>query len=178
MWLLIKVIKINFAENSKGMEVKQRIANIIKFLSMAALIGSLLFMYAYGSDAHSTRVPEQGWLAGLSKTTIFYTGLIVFGMLNVIFNWWIKMFRETSGFDPKSFLFKNEYRKSILLVWFTLLLAAVNFFISTVITYIAFIKIDGVSAEIRYFFLPVAGLSVFVLVAVGGVVLVLRKTQA
>jgi hypothetical protein len=158
------------------MELKQRVANIFKFLSMAIVIGSLMFMYAYGSDAHSVTMPDQSWLSEVSKTTIFYTGLIIFGIVNIIFNWWFKMYRETDGFDARSFLFKSEYRKAELLVWFTVLMAVVNFFISTVITYIGFIKIDGIAAESKYFFIPLAGLAVLLLVIVSGTVLVLKKT--
>lgn len=158
------------------MEVNQRIANIFKFLSMTIVIGSLVFMYAYGSDLHSVNIPNQSWLSDISKTTIFYAGLIIFGVVNIIFNWWIKIYRETDGFDARSHLFKSVYHKSVMLVWFTALIAAVNFFISTAIIYVAFIKIDGISAESRYFFIPVAGLTLLLLVTLSGAVQALRKT--
>ena len=158
------------------MELKQRVANIFKFLSMTVVIGSLVFMYAYGSDAHSVNIPDQSWFSEVSKTVIFYTGLIIFGIVNIIFNWWIKIYRETDGFDARSLLFKSAYRKSAMLVWFTALMAAVNFFISTVIIYVAFIKIDGISAESRYFFIPVAGLVLLLMVTFSGALLALRKT--
>lgn len=158
------------------MEVNHRIANIFKFLSMAIVIGSLVFMYAYGSDTHSVKIPDQSWLSEISKTTIFYAGLIIFGIINIIFNWWIRLYRDADGFDARLLLFKNEYRKSAMLVWFTSLMAAVNFFIAAIITYIAFIKIDGISAESRYFLIPIAGLALLLLVAVSGILLALRKT--
>lgn len=157
------------------MEIKQRVANMFKFFSMLSIIVSLLFMYAYGSDDHSVLVLEQGWLSDISKATIFYTGLIIFGVINIIFNWWIKMYKETRGYDDKSLLFKNEYHKAGMLVWFTSLMAAINIFISALILYIAFIKIDGISAEGRFIFIPVAGLLFLVLVVVVGAISALRK---
>ena len=86
------------------------------------------------------------------------------------------MYREADGFDARSLLFKSEYRKAELLVWFTVLMAVVNFFISTAITYIGFIKIDGIAAESKYFFIPLAGMAVLLLVIVSGTLLVLKKT--
>lgn len=157
------------------MEVKQRVANIVRFLSMGFVVASLLFMYGYGTDVHSIRPLGNSWLAGASKAGIFYAGLGIFGVFNLLMNWGIKMYREADGFDGK-LLFRNESQKAKLMVWLTLLLAAINFFISAIVAYLGFIKIDGVSAERQYIYLPVIGALVLI-VAISGLVVALFTRQ-
>ncbi len=157
------------------MEVKQRVANILRFFSMVLVVIGLLFMYAYGSDAHSASPAMTNWATSFSKSFIFYLGLTIFGVINILFTWWIKSYRDTNTFDGWSFLFKSEAQKSWLLIWFTLQLAVFNFLLASVIAFIGFVRIEGVAAESKFFFIPVIGLALFILVLVGGAFLILNS---
>jgi ABC-type polysaccharide/polyol phosphate export permease len=143
---------------------------------MGFVVASLLFMYGYGTDVHSIGPMGSGLLAGASKAGIFYAGLGIFGVFNLLMNWGIKIYREADGFDGRSFLFRNEFQKAKLLVWLTLSLAAINFFISAIVAYIGFIKIDGTPAERQYIYLPVLGALVLI-VTISGLAIALFTRQ-
>lgn len=156
-------------------EIRQRVANIVRFLSMAGVVGSLLFMYAYGADDHNVRPAAEDVLSGISKTTLFYYGLVIFGVFNVLGNWGIKVFREATGYDKNSRLFKNETHKARILFWLTLTLAAINLLITAAVTFIAFIKIEGVSAQTDYLPIPIIGLTLLLVVLIGLLISVFRN---
>jgi hypothetical protein len=155
-------------------EAKQRAANIFRFLSMMVVIGALLFMYAYGTDEHSIRPQEYGLIEGFSKTALFYYGLVIFGVLNILANWGIKVYRDVIGYDMNSRFFKNEMHKARILFWLTLTLTAINLLIASVVAYIAFIRIDGASAQTDYLHLPIIGLALLVIVLIGLLISVFR----
>jgi hypothetical protein len=156
-------------------EIRQRVANIIRFLSMAGVVGSLLFMYAYGADEHNVRPATEDVLTGISKANLFYYGLVIFGVCNVLMNWGIKVYREASGYDESSRLFKNETHKARILFWLTLSLAAINLLITSAVTFTAFIKIEGVSAQTDYLPIPIIGLILFFLALIGLLASVFRN---
>jgi ABC-type polysaccharide/polyol phosphate export permease len=156
-------------------EIRQRAANIVRFLSMAGVVGSLLFMYAYGADEHNIRPVAEDVLSGISKTTLFYYGLGVFAVFNVLMNWGIKVYREATGYDKSSRLFKNETHKARILFWLTLMLSAINLLITSAVTFIAFIKIEGVSAQTDYLPIPIIGLTILFVVLVGLLISVFRN---
>lgn len=159
------------------MEVKQRVANISRFFSMLLVIGSLLFMYGYGSDTHTVLPAIHNWAASFSKSFIFYLGLSVFGVINFLFNWWIKTYRDSTVVDEQSFLFRSVSQKSRVLIWFTYLLVTFNVLLTSVITYIAFVRIDGTVAENRYFFIPLIGLIIFLIVSIGGLMVMMTSQR-
>lgn len=156
-------------------EIRQRTANIVRFLSMAGVVGSLLFMYAYATDDHNIRPASEDVLSGISKTTLFYYGLGVFGVFNVLMNWGIKVYREATGYDKSSRLFKNESHKARILFWLTLALAAINLLITSVVTFVAFIKIEGISAQTAYLPIPIIGLILLFVVLTGLLISVFRN---
>jgi ABC-type polysaccharide/polyol phosphate export permease len=156
-------------------EIRQRTANIFRFLSMAGVVGSLLFLYAYGADEHNIRPSTGDWLEDISKTALFYYGLAIFGVFNVLVNWGIKVYREAVGYDQNSRLFKNEMHKAGILFWLTLTLAVINILIASVVTYMAFIKIEGVSAQTDYLHIPVIGLSFLLIAIIGLLISVFRN---
>ena len=157
------------------MEIKQRVANILRFLSMAAVVASLLFMYAYGTDEHTILPEEDTFLSGISKNTLFYAGLSVFAVFNLVVNWGIKVYRAAEGFDENSLLFRDEFHKERNLFWLTLLLASVNILITSVMTYIAFIKIDGPSAQGGFLYMPIVGGLLLLVSIVGTLTSIFRK---
>lgn len=157
------------------MEIKQRVANILRFFSMVAVIASLLFMYAYGTDDHTILPKKEIFLSGTSKSTLFYIGLAVFAVFNLVMNWGIKVYRETEGFDENSLLFRNEFQKERNLFWLTLLLASVNILITSVMTYIAFIKIDGPSAQGGFLYMPIVGGLILLVSIIGTLISIFRK---
>jgi len=170
---------INFARQFQNTmtEVKQRAANIIRFVSMISVVAALLFMYGYGTDEHVIRNDAEGLLSKFPRSTIFYTGLVIFAVFNLLMNWGIKAYREAEGFDVSSILFRTERQKAGILLWLTLLLGALNFFLGFLISYIGFIKIEGLSAQNSYLPLPVIGLVITVVVFAGLIISVFSNRQ-
>ena len=156
-------------------EIKQRVANIIRFVSMISVVAALLFMYAYGADDHVIRPDTDDVLTQIPKSTIFYTGLVVFAIFNLLMNWGIKAYRETRGFDANSLLFRSENQKSRVIFWLTLLLAALNFLLGFFISYIGFIKIEGLDAQKGYLHLPIIGLVITIVAFIGLLIAVISK---
>jgi hypothetical protein len=134
---------------------------------MVAVLASLLFMYAYGTDDRLDRSFSEENIQGLSKEIIFYAGLTAFGVFNFLMIWGIKVYREARGYDTNSMLFRSENQKAHNLFWLTLFLSSVNILLSLSIAYLGFIKIDGASALNGYLHLPVIGV-VLLLVSIGG----------
>jgi len=157
------------------LETKFRVANIIRFISMITVLAALLLMYAYGSDEHSVGSTSGGFLPNISKATIFYTGLGVFAIFNILMNWGIRVYRDATGFDPASRFFRSETHKAGILFWLTLVLAALNFLLSFMLAYIGFIKIEGFSAQQDYIAMPFIGVSLFFVVLIGLVAAIFRK---
>ena len=139
-------------------ELNQRGANFFKFFSMVLVFGSLLYMYAYTTDRSDILNVTGNWLTGIPKAHIFYYGLGTFAIINLAMNYWINIYRNVKGIDEHSFLFKNKLHKERLLMWFTYLLAGTNFLIATIVTYLAFIKINEVSSASGYVYIPLVGL--------------------
>lgn len=142
---------------------------------MGAVVAALLFMYAYGTDDQVVKSFSEEYLSGVSKNTIFYSGLAVFGVFNFLMVWGIKTYREAKGFDPGSRFFKNEMHKGRILFWITLLLASANFMMGLIITYIGFIKIEGIFAQAGYIHLPIIGVGLFAVALVGLIASILSK---
>lgn len=154
------------------MEIKQRVANILKSLSMLAALGALLFMYAYGTDSNVIRESSDVVLQSIPKSTLFYGGLAVFAILNLLMNLGLKMYREAKGVAENSIFFKSEEKKQRLQLWFTANIASINCLLASVYAYVGFIKIDGESAIEGYLQIPLVGL-VFFLISIVGLVLVI-----
>ena len=158
-------------------EIKQRIANICRFLSMISVLASLLFLYGYGTDNNQITVGEQGKFWSLPKATLFYSGLIVFGLLNILTSFGIKIYRDSSGQDTRSLLFRSEEQKANVLVWLTFSAAAVNVLLATTMVFIAFIKIDGLDSAFQYAYIPLLGIVLFVAAIVGLLISVFQKSN-
>ena len=106
---------------------------------------------------------------------IFYAGLVVFAVFNLLMNWGIKVYKEAEGYDVHSILFRSEGHKARVIFWLTLLMAALNFLLGFFISYIGFIKIEGINAQTSYLHLPVIGLAIALITFVGLLIAVLSK---
>jgi hypothetical protein len=145
-------------------ELSFRIANFLKTLSMFIVLGSLLYFYAYVDVRLDQIFPTSGdWYSQLSKSAIFYTGLGTFAVLNLVMNAVLGIYKSTKSYDEKSLLFKNEIHKERIWLWFIYLIAGVNVLISSMIIFLALIKINQEESETGYAFLAVVG---FVAVAI------------
>lgn len=155
-------------------EVSLRVANFVKLFSMFLAIFSLVYLYAYSTDKLSSIYAQDLWIRNLSNTHIFYVGLGVFAVFNLIMSIGINMFKGAKGIDSNSLLFRSEERKQKLLVWLTYLQAGINALISSIVFYIALVKInDTVDAE-SYIYLPISGLAVLLILFVV-LILILRQ---
>ena len=138
-------------------EINLRIANFFKVFSMFIVVVSLAYMYAYVSDKVDFLRSDSAWHSRISKEFIFYCGLGIFAIYNLIMNLAISMYKSTQGVDKSSLLFRSELQKQKLIVWFTYLLTGGNFFIASLIFYLALVKINLAGNTTDYIFLPLSG---------------------
>ena len=125
------------------------------------------FTEVHGTDDQVVHSFSEEGFSQVSKSTIFYVGLVVFAIINFLLMWGIKAFREVKGLYPQSKLFKSDHQKARIQFWLTLLLASANFMLGFIIAYIGFIKIEGDSAQQGYIHLPIIGISLLAVTIVG-----------
>jgi hypothetical protein len=148
-------------------EVNQRVANFIKAFSMFMVIGSLLYMYAYSPASSYFMNSSQDWMLKLSREHIFYVGLGVFAIFNLLMNIAISMYKNSKGTEPQSVLFRSKEQKQKVLVWLNWFLAGINILITCIVLFLALIKINEVTDTAKYLFIPVAGLIILVFIIFG-----------
>ena len=156
-------------------ETNQRVANFIKMFSMFMVFGSLLYMYAYATDRVNFLNTSPNWITELPKAQLFYVGLGVFAIFNLVMNVGISMYKNAKGIDNRSILFKSKEQKRELLMWFTYVWAGINFLIASVIIYLALIKINEVADISEYIYFPVIGLLSLVAILTGTIGILIRK---
>lgn len=142
---------------------------------MIMVIGSLIYMYAYTSDRLNFSNTSQNWTMELPKTQIFYFGLGIFAIFNLVMNVGINMYKNVKGVDNRSNFFRNKEQKEKLLMWFTYLWAGINGLIVCFVIYIAMLKINVAADTYEYLFIPAAGLIILVSILIGLISALLRK---
>jgi len=138
-------------------EINLRIANFFKVFSMLIVVVSLAYMYAYVTDKVDFLRSDSVWHDRISKEFIFYSGLGIFAVYNLIMGLAINMYEDTRGVDKSSLLFKSELQKQKLIVWFTYLLTGGNLFIASMIFYLALVKINLAGNTTDYIYFPLTG---------------------
>lgn len=156
-------------------EVNMRVANFIKFFSMMMVIGSLLYMYAYSSDRLNFLNESKDWISEVPKSSIFYAGLGLFALFNIPMHIGINMYKNVEGIDERSVFFKSKNHKEKLLVWFTYMLAGVNVFITSIVLYLAMLKINEASFDSDYVYIPFFGMIILIAPFVGLIAALIRK---
>ncbi len=135
-------------------ETSLRVANFSKLFSMFAVVGSLLYMYAYATDKVDFFGSSDEWYSRWSKVEIFYIGLTVFAVFNILAGLAISAFKNVKGIDENSLFFRSEHHKEKLLVLLTYLLSGINVFIASVVFYLALVKINQQQDHMEYMYLP------------------------
>ncbi len=143
------------------MVIRQRLANITRFISMIIFVGSLLFFYAYVSDATSRAVENDFYLMQLPKGLIFYSMLALFAVFNILMNMGIRMYRESRGADGNSRLFYSKNQKEAILMWTNLLVAGFNMLLSGLLIYVGFMRIVEMASVGGQIFIPVLAILLF-----------------
>ena len=143
-------------------EVNIRVANFIKFFSMMMVIGSLLYMYAYSSDRLNFLNESQDWISDVPKSSIFYAGLGLFALFNITMHIGINMYKNVEGIDERSVFFKSKQQKEKLLIWFTSIIAGVNVFITSIVLYLAMLKINEASVDSDFVYIPLVGMIILI----------------
>lgn len=156
-------------------EINLRIANFLKLVSMVMVIVSLLYMYAYTSENIRLLSSSVDWLKGLSKSYVFYIGLALFAVFNLLMHGAINFYKSAEGYDESSMLFQNAERKESLVMRFTFLLAGINIFFTSIIIYIAMISINEVKSSTDYLLIPVIGMLVLLGFLIGLIVSFIKK---
>lgn len=156
-------------------ELDVRVANFFKMFSMFLVMLSLLYMYGYVDDRMEFLNNSQDWISTTPKAYFFYFGLGFFAIFNLLINVGISVYKRAEGFDAKSILFKNKKHKRKLLVWFTYFVAGVNFLISSIIFYLALIRINEVNDRSQYIYVLALGLVVLLGITIGLLVAISRK---
>lgn len=155
--------------------VNQRIANFIKALSIFMVFVSLLYMYGYSPENGNGMNTSQNWLASLSKAHLFYIGLGVFAIFNLVMNVGISMYKNSKGIDTKSVLFRSKEQKEMVLMWLTYFLAGINMLIMCMMFYVALIKINEVTDTSALIFIPFVGLIILVSAIIGLIHAIIKK---
>ena len=156
-------------------EVNIRVANFIKFFSMMMVIGSLLYMYAYSSDRLNFLDESQDWISDMPKSSIFYAGLGLFALFNITMHIGINMYKNVEGIDERSVFFKSKQQKEKLLIWFTSIIAGVNVFITSIVLYLAMLKINEASVDSDFVYIPLVGMIILIAPFVGLIAALIRK---
>ena len=156
-------------------EVNMRVANFIKFFSMMMVIGSLLYMYAYSSDRLNFLDESQDWISDMPKSSIFYAGLGLFALFNITMHIGINMYKNVEGIDERSVFFKSKQQKEKLLIWFTSIIAGVNVFITSIVLYLAMLKINEASVDSDFVYIPLVGMIILIAPFVGLIAALIRK---
>jgi ABC-type Fe3+-siderophore transport system permease subunit len=148
-------------------ESRARIGNFLKVFSMITVIGSLLYMYGYNTERTDLFNDQPGRLIEFSKEKIFYVGLGFFVTFNLIVHLLIYLYNNAKGIDPESKIFRSKKQKSAFSAGLSFILAGINIFIASMILYIAFIKINEVSGQSAWIYIPIVGFAVLLISATG-----------
>ncbi len=156
-------------------EISVRVANFLKVFSMLMVIGSLLYMYGYATDKVDSVFSDSDWFTDISRAYFFYVGLGLFVLFNVVMHIVIYIYKNTNAVDANSILFRSKKQKGDILVWLTFLLAGINTFLTTIIVFIAFAKINEISGQSSLMYIPLAGFIILFGIFIGLVSAVFRK---
>ena len=151
-----------------------RVAKFLKMVSMFMVFGSLIYFYAYVEDRLGFLTNNHDWFVAASKSMIFYTGLGIFSIFNLMMGLSINVYNKAQGYNENSLLFKSESQKERIHFWLIYITASINFLIECGILYLAMIRINGMSSKTDYIFLPVFGL-LAILISMIGLLLVFTK---
>lgn len=142
---------------------------------MFMVFGCLLYMYAYTSGLNGGE-NTHGWFFELSSKQVFFFGLAVFAIFNLVMNMGISTFKNTQVKDGNSMVFRNEEKREKLLMWFTYVAASVNVLMATIIAFLALVKLNGQANISGLALLPTAAMILFI-VACSGVFRMLIQKQ-
>ena len=157
-------------------ELYFRTANFLKMLSMFMVLGSLLYFYAYVDDRLTLISPSSNdWYSELSKSYVFYVGLVIFAVFNLAMNAILSIYRSAEKYDENSLLLKSEIHKERIWLWIIYMIGGVNFLISSVITYLALLRINKISNNMEYAFLPIFGFLVVATTLIGLLIAIFNK---
>ena len=158
-------------------ELSFRVAKFLKMMSMFLVLGSLLYFYAYVDDRLDAIIPASGgWFSEISKSVVFYTGLGIFAVFNLVINAVLSVFKGTNRYDQRSLIFKSEVHKEQIWLWLLYLTAAVNVLISSIITYIALLRMNQAEGTADYAFVPGFGFLVTLVALAGILVSIFKKS--
>ena len=158
----------------KSTTVHQRAANTLKVISMIAFTGSLVYLYAYSPESTYLN-KELSWIFEYSRAALFYLGLAVFAIFNLLMNFSINMYQRVEGTVRSSLLYKSERQREGLLVWLGYFTAGVNFLLTSLVLFIALSRINEVNDLSTYLSIPLAGVVIFTAMFIGLIVAVFRK---
>lgn len=139
------------------------------------VLGSLVYFYAYVEDRLGFMTNSQDWFVAATKSAIFYSGLGIFAVFNLIMGLSINLYMNAQGYDKNSWLFKSELQKEVIRFWLIYLTASINFLITCFILYIAMIKINGMTSNTDFVFLPIAGMVAMLISVIGLLVAFAKK---
>ncbi len=154
--------------------VNQRVANFVKFFSMLMVFGCLLYMYAYTSGKENSGA-DHGWFFELSSKQIFFFGLAIFAIFNLVMNMAISTYKNSQIKDGNSIIFGSEEKKEKLLLWFTYVSASVNVLIATIIAFLALVRLNEQANISGLAMLPTAAMILFIVACFGVFRLLIQK---
>ena len=155
-------------------ETSFRVANFLKLFSMLMVLAGLIYFYGYSEGQTSFLNSGDHWIVTMPKAYIFYSGLLIFALVNVLLNVAISIHKGAAGVNSNSLFHKSEKQKDKVNIGLTYLLTAANVMISMSALYIAFLRINGQKGNFDHVQFPIFGMVVLV-AAVGNLVMALRS---
>ena len=156
-------------------DVNIRVASFLKMVSMLMVIASLIFMYGYAEDRLNFTRTANIWIREVPKSYLFYGALVSFAALNLFLNVGLSIYKNSRGYNKNSYLFRSKEKKEKLVVLINYLIAGANLLITTILIYIALMRINDTRDPLDYIYLPVLGILVLAGIMVAIVAALLRK---
>jgi len=88
----------------------------------------------------------------------------------------LSMYKGADGFDVNSLLFKSEWQKERIQMWLNYLIAGINLLITCAVLYLAMIRINEVSSDADFIFLPIFGFAVMMVTLIGLFSAIIKKS--
>jgi len=158
-------------------ELDFRVAKFLKMLSMFMVLGALLYFYAYVDDrldfVHDS---SSSIIDRTSKSIVFYVGLAIFAVFNLIANALLGVYRNAQSYNRNTVLLKSEIHKERVLLWIIYLIVGVNTSIASFIIYLALLRINNPDSDNSYIYILVFGIVVVVATFVGLIAAIFKKS--
>ncbi|AFL85452.1 hypothetical protein Belba_2922 [Belliella baltica DSM 15883] len=152
-----------------------RFGKVFHFISVLVFILSFLYIYASLSDIVAYQLDENGgFLKSVPKETFFYSGMIIFIVLNVIMIVPGKLIENQSTANLKRLFPKGERLSDLIIAWIYSFVGVINISLTIMALFIHSINNQNEisSGEFSFFFYLIP---IFFVIWIGGLFWILGQ---